>query len=96
MASARPVMEPPVPAKQTGVVLEMSVDEARVLRCLVGSVNSSPRLAISNFIHGSGVHGKCGAFVRDEYLEVLETFDVFSMSNQLLLVIKEGLPEGNQ
>lgn len=85
MASARPIMEVPAPPQQTGVELQLSVEEARVLRCMLGSAKNIAR-TMQDFVDNG-----CSSDFREEYLEVAGK-DVAYISNHILGRIKDALP----
>lgn len=88
MASARPIMEVPVTPKQTGVVLELSIDEARALRCLIGASISGAADSIA--LKSNSVDSEN----RDEYLEVSRLVRDSAVSiGQIQRVVKDALPD---
>lgn len=88
MASARPIMEQPALPKQTGVVIELSIAEARILRCTLGSSKATAQ-AMRDFAEGS-----CAPEHRDEYLEVAGLGSIVAQTlNHILWQIKDALPD---
>lgn len=93
MASAKVVMTAPVEPEQTGVELQLSIEEARVLRCFLGSMwHRQSVQAIKDF----AAHGAAARY-REEYAAVANLMEANGpydgALHHIFQAVRSSLPE---